>query len=301
MTSKAESPVTSQLLFAGITTVDLVQVTDELPQPGEKAATLSSYLDVGGPAANAAITASMLGAKVSLLTVIGAGPLTDFARVTLASHSVVTSEPASDVSLPISSIWVDAGTGERTILAATNASARFGALSSSPVPESTTAVLLDGHYAELALAVAAQAHNVGIPIVLDCGRWRSVYADLLPLATDVIACATFRPPGLAEAGPAEALAAIRERWQPELCAMTRGGDNILVAAASGMMEVMVGQIAPVDTLGAGDVLHGAYLYYRYVRGLQVVDALRRAAELATESCRYPGARRGVAESLGEVQ
>jgi sugar/nucleoside kinase (ribokinase family) len=297
MTPKVESPVASQLLFAGITTVDLVQATDKLPRAGEKAATVSSYLDVGGPAANAAITASMLGASVSLLTVIGDGPLSDFTRDTLAGHGVVTREQASDVSLPISSIWVDAGTGERTVLASTNASARLGAFPASLVPDGTVAVLLDGHYAELALAVARQAQEAGIPIVLDCGRWRPVYTDLIPLATEVIACATFRPPEFADVGPEEAVAAISERWRPELCAMTRGGDSILVASDGGTAEVAVRRIAPVDTLGAGDVLHGAYVYYRYTVGLAAVAALRRAAELATESCRSLGARRGLLESI----
>lgn len=300
MTSKVEPPVAQQLLFAGITTVDLVQVADKLPRAGEKAATVSSYLDVGGPAANASITASMLGASASLLTVIGDGPLGDFTRATLAGHGVVTREQASDVSLPISSIWVDAGTGERTILASTNASARLGPFSASLVPDGTVAVLLDGHYPGLALAVAAQAHEMGVPIVLDCGRWRPVFADLLPLATDVIACATFRPPDLVAALSEEAAASIHERWRPELCALTRGPESILLATAGGTTDLAVERIEPVDTLGAGDILHGAYLYYRYVVGLAALDALTRSAGLATESCRYPGARRGVAESTREV-
>jgi sugar/nucleoside kinase (ribokinase family) len=183
-------------------------------------------------------------------------------------------------------------------LAANNQSARLGPFSASLLPAGTTAVLLDGNYADLALAVANRAHAAGIPIVLDCGRWRPVYADLLPLATDIITCATFRPPELADAEPEEAVAAIYERWRPELCATTRGQESILVASDGGLAEVAVERVEPVDTLGAGDVLHGAYLYHRYTSGLSRLDALARSAALATESCRHPGARRAVLEAAG---
>lgn len=286
-----------RLLCVGITTVDLVQIADGLPQPGEKASTQSSYIDVGGPAANAAITASVLGSNVSLLTVIGSGPLAHVARDSLTAHGVTTVEQASEVGLPLSSIWIDAISGERTVLAPSNRSARFGPLTASLVPPGTTAVLLDGHYADLALAVAREAHASGIPILLDCGRWRPVYADLLPLATDVIACATFRTPALSETGPEQAVAAMYQRWRPQLCAMTRGPKSILVATERGMAELAVEQVQPVDTLGAGDVLHGAYLHYRQTSGLANLEALAKAAALATESCRHLGARRAVSEAV----
>ena len=52
--------------FVGMTTIDMVQVADVLPEPDRKGWAHHAYLDVGGPAANAAITASILGSPVSL-------------------------------------------------------------------------------------------------------------------------------------------------------------------------------------------------------------------------------------------
>ena len=83
---------------------------------------------------------------------------------------------------------------ERTILAADSSGVAVAPEPGPLLPEETAAVLLDGHYADLARALAVEARGNGIPVVLDCGRWRPVYADLLPMATDVIMCATFRPP-----------------------------------------------------------------------------------------------------------
>jgi sugar/nucleoside kinase (ribokinase family) len=164
------------------------------------------------------------------------------------------------------------------------------------VPNDTAAVLIDGHYPAIARVVAAEADAAGIPIVLDCGRWRAVYADLLPLATDIIMCATFRPPDMAALTAEETVAAIHERWHPELVAVTRGADDVVAIADQGSTAIPVLRVNAVDTMGAGDVLHGAYMYERYRTGLPATTALREAAALASQSCEHAGARRGVEQA-----
>ena len=46
----------------------------------------------------------------------------------------------------------------------------------------------------------------------------------------------------------------------------------------------------VDTTGAGDLLHGAYMHYRFGEQRSELDALRSAAELASRSCSHLGIR-----------
>jgi sugar/nucleoside kinase (ribokinase family) len=53
---------------------------------------------------------------------------------------------------------------------------------------------------------------------------------------------------------------------------------------------VVRRIRPVDTLGAGDILHGAYCYYACRPGANFRDTLVAAARVATFSCRYVGTR-----------
>ena len=289
--SRAEpNSVERRLVFAAMTTVDLIQIAESLPHPGDKAATTSSHIDVGGPAANAAITAAVLGSATSLLTVIGSGPLSGFARNVLEDHGVAVCEQGSAASLPVSSVWVDGRSGERTILATDNSNVDAAALPGPLLPDGTLAILLDGHYASITRAIASEAHEKGIPIVLDCGRWRPVYEDLLPLASDIIMCATFRPPELAGADQHTAVSSIHNTWQPELCAMTRGPRSILVGGEDRVAEIPVPAVDAVDTTGAGDVLHGAYLYHRYSAGLAAAEALERAAQLAAQSCAHLGVR-----------
>jgi sugar/nucleoside kinase (ribokinase family) len=48
-------------------------------------------------------------------------------------------------------------------------------------------------------------------------------------------------------------------------------------------------VAAVDTMGAGDIFHGAFCYFFSI-GYGFEESLERAAEIASESCRYRGTR-----------
>jgi len=54
--------------------------------------------------------------------------------------------------------------------------------------------------------------------------------------------------------------------------------------------IAVTKIRAVDTLGAGDIFHGAFCYYISQPGYEFREALSAAAHVATFSCRDPGTR-----------
>ena len=51
----------------------------------------------------------------------------------------------------------------------------------------------------------------------------------------------------------------------------------------------VPQVEAVDTMGAGDILHGAYCFFAST-GRGFIESLAEAAKVASESCRHAGAR-----------
>jgi sugar/nucleoside kinase (ribokinase family) len=279
----------SSLIFGSLTTIDLVHYAAKLPSVGHKANADAALFDVGGPAANAAITAALLGSESILHTVLGDSSLAGFARTALAGHGVVQFDHGSSVDVPAASVWVD-GSGERTILSTDNKRAEV--LANADVVEmgGVAAVLLDGHYPNLQLALGRAAVAAGVPVVLDCGRWRPVYADLLGMASEAIMTESFRPPDMADLSATEAVQAIRDEHRLGLVAASRGAQGVLVADGAGLVEFEVPEVDVVDTLGAGDVLHGAYLHYRYVQDSDVRDALVRAISVASRSCQFRGLR-----------
>jgi sugar/nucleoside kinase (ribokinase family) len=277
--------------FVGMTTIDIVQVADELPESNRKGRARHAYLDVGGPAANASITASILGSPASLHSAFGQDSLGGLVDSLFAQYEVKRVRYGDDPDVPVSSIWVAEVTGDRTLL---STAASFD----GPQPDlvdlsDARAVLLDGFYPEVARVAARAAAERGIPVVLDCGSWREVFVDLLPLASAAIVSEQFVLPAQPDA-PAQAIVAtLLDQYPLRFAALSRGGDSIVWANAAGTGELQVPVVAAVDTLGAGDVLHGAFLHFAFERDLDDLTALEYAAVVAAGSCEHFGTRSGV--------
>jgi len=273
-----------RVLLAGLCTVDVVQRVAELPAPGEKVQSLQVDVAAGGPATNAAVTAAALGAEATLLTVLGAHPLAALARADLETHGVrvIDLAPAQSEPPPVSAVAVRDRDGERTVVSR-NAEGRtflakapfFGAYGAGEAD----VVLLDGHHPAVALAVAEAAKAAGVPVVLDAGSWKPVLDELLPLV-DVAACsAHFSAP---EPG-------LHERGVPTVIT-TAGPGPVRWSTADGRSgEVPVPAVEARDTLGAGDVWHGA-LAVAVTRERTVTDRIRFANEVAAERVRQVGPR-----------
>lgn len=143
------------------------------------------------------------------------------------------------------------------------------------------AVLVDGHHGGLALAVARRARAAGVPVVLDAGSWKPVFDELLPLV-DIAACsAQFRGPDL------------HERGVPTVIT-TAGAGPVRWSTPTGGGQVAVPVVPARDTLGAGDVWHGA-LTFALARGRLCADAsvpelIRFANGVAAERVRHVGPR-----------
>ncbi|QKV81446.1 PfkB family carbohydrate kinase [Amycolatopsis sp. Hca4] len=263
------------MLLAGLCTVDVVQRVEELPAPGEKVQSLQVDVAAGGPATNAAVTAAALGAEATLLTVLGAHPLAALARADLETHGVrvVDLDPARTAPPPVSAVAVRDRDGERTVVSRNAAGSEAGW--SGTVDADV--VLVDGHHPNLALSVARAAGDV--PVVLDAGSWKPVLDDLLPLV-DIAACsAHFSAPG----------PGLHERGVPTVITTAGPGPVRWSTADGGSGEVPVAGVEARDTLGAGDVWHGA-LAVAVTRERTVTDRIRFANEVAAERVRHVGPR-----------
>ncbi|MDR7169267.1 sugar/nucleoside kinase (ribokinase family) [Nocardia kruczakiae] len=273
-------------LFVGLTTVDLSYAVDAYPAEDTKTRARDQFLGAGGPAANAAVACAILTGGARLLTAVGQHPLTALIRDDLRSHGVelVDTTARRTDPPPISSIVVAAGAGTRTVVSldGSGIEASFDDESAALVQEAPV-VLVDGHHIELALGIARVARAAGIPVVLDGGRWKPEHAQLLPLVDIAICSASFAPPDCQD------VFGHLHRIGIPAVAVTRGQQPILYSANGVRGEIAVGDVDRADTLGAGDILHGAFCAY-HSRGHDVVDALTRAAAVATLSCRFFGTR-----------
>jgi sugar/nucleoside kinase (ribokinase family) len=276
-------------------TLDVVQTLDALPGPDQKV--VADGLDVrfGGPAANAAATAVALGVPTRLVTAIGTGPVADLVRAGLrdAGVEVVDLAAGTAATPPVSTVLVTRATGERAVVSVNGTgSPDLGAAARAVLDggalDGATAVLVDGHHLGAAVPVAAAARHAGVPVALDGGSWKPGLGDLLAHVDHAVLSADFR---LSEADE-DVLAAVAARWPVRSVARSAGGGALRYLERDGVeARVEVVAVPPgevVDTLGAGDVLHGA-LAAELARGAGIAAALRVGTRWATESVRHPGA------------
>lgn len=283
------------LVCCGLVTLDVVQTLDAVPGPDQKV--VADGLDVrfGGPAANAAATAVALGVPTLLVTAIGTGPVADLVRAGLrdAGVEVLDLAAGTPATPPVSTVLVTRSTGERAVVSVNGTGtpdlgAAARAALADGASDGATAVLVDGHHLGAAVPVAAAARAAGVPVALDGGSWKPGLGELLAHVDHAVLSADFRLPD----ADADVLAAVAARWPVRSVARSAGGGALRYVERGGAeARVEVAAVPPgevVDTLGAGDVLHGA-LAAEVARGAGIADALRTGTRVATESVRHPGA------------
>jgi len=278
-------------VFAGLATLDVIHRVDAPPGPDEKITALSQFVAAGGPAANAAVTFAALGGHAVLLTALGRSPIAATISAELAEHGVevIDVAPELDEGAPVSAVRILAATGERSVVGGDAAGIRAPAPAPQRVDQvlaGADVVLLDGHHGELARAVLPAARAAGLPTVLDAGRWKPIMEELVGAATDVVASADLRTPG-ADSSHAAALE-LRARGS-RVVVVTAGPDPVHWWSGEGHGTVEVPQVRAVDTLGAGDVFHGAYAY-ALAEGAELVGRIGFAAEVAATRCAMVGPR-----------
>jgi sulfofructose kinase len=227
----------------------VVHVLDGLPSRDEKLTARAQFVAAGGPAANAAVTFAALGGRAVLHTVLGSHPAAAIASAELAECGVEVhdADPVRRTAPPVSAVRVEAATGLRTVSSADSAGppppapARF---------EDADVLLVDGHWSTLALAAARWARERSVPVVLDAGRARPVFAELFGDADLVVASSDYRPDPTDTALRAGA----------DAVAVTDGPRPVRWATIDGSGAVDVPPVAVADTAGAGDVFHGAVAY-----------------------------------------
>lgn len=273
--------------------MDVVHTVEQVPGPNEKVVALETTTEAGGPALNAAVTASLLGMPPRLVSAVGRAVWGQVVRQDCASHDVALVDVAGEAfDLPVSTVLVTASTGERAVVSRNALGAPTVAAPSAMelggLLAGVTAVLVDGHHLALGTAVARAARERGIPVLLDGGSWKPGLQTLLAHVDVLVASADFHVPAHEGAGDLDSLLALGPTW----VARTAGADAVRWMAREGTAgNVPVPQLQVVDTLGAGDVLHGALLADLGRRGTgDLPGSLAFAVDVASRSVTAAGAR-----------
>jgi sugar/nucleoside kinase (ribokinase family) len=275
-------------LFVGLSTIDIVYRVDAFPAANTKVAARSQSVFAGGPATNAAIACAHLGGDAALVTVVGRNALASMIRTEVEKCSIrlIDLNPDFEDVPVISAITVDKA-GNRNVVSA-NAT-RVAAPPARVDPElcrQARIFMVDGHYMQACQAWAAAARACGTPVVLDGGSWKDGTEELLQFVHTAICSADFRPPDCSSRD--EVIQFLKNSGVANI-AITNGSAPIEFLCGQSSGSIRVPEVDLVDTMGAGDILHGGYCHFASM-GRDFVDSLMQGARIASESCRYAGTR-----------
>lgn len=273
-------------LFVGRATVDLIQAVRAFPGADDKVSAEAKSLSGGGPALNAAVTFAHLGGEAVLAARVGAGNLlSDLLRHECESYGVdlVDLAGGSDYQPPVSGVLSTVTTGERCCVNTDEEGGDRPAEVAPPAPAGFDVILLDQFQRDVLREHRAAFLESGVPRVLDGGSWKPWSQEILDLVTLPVVSERYLE--AAEETPLDFFHRKGfARW-----AVTRGAKGLDYCDGGAVHTLPAPQVTAIDTLGAGDIFHGAFCYYT-ARGDAFPDALAHASAVAAEACRHLGPR-----------
>ncbi|NWF61415.1 MAG: sugar kinase [Fischerella sp.] len=284
--------MTNNGLFVGLLTLDLIYLAQSPPKNNQKIVAADYTVAAGGPATNAAVAFSHLGNLATVLSVVGSHPMTQLIRGDLQKYQIeiIDLDPTTENPPPVSSIIVTQASGERAVISINAVKTQAN---SQAIPldilQNIDIVLIDGHQMTVGIEIAQTAKARNIPVVIDAGSWKSGFEQSLPFVDYAICSANFHPP---HCQTEEEVFAYLSGLGISHIAITHGEKPIRYltyseGSTNGFIDVP--KIPAVDTLGAGDIFHGAFCHY--ILRENFTDALASAAKIAAFSCQFFGTRR----------
>lgn len=276
-------------LFVGLVTLDLIYLAECAPKNNQKLVAADYTMTAGGPATNGAVTFTHLGNQAKVLGVVGSHPMAQLIKKDLANYKVAIADLNSTTqnAPPVSSIIVTQATGERAVISINAVRTQASKESIPPgILQDVDVVLIDGHQIAVGYQIAQMAKAKNIPVVIDGGSWKLGLDNVLPFVDYALCSAHFYPPNC---HTEDEVFAYLSRVGIPYIAITHGEQPIryLQHGKPGVIDVPT--VQPVDTLGAGDIFHGAFCHH--ILRESFPTALKQAAHIASFSCQFFGTRR----------
>jgi sulfofructose kinase len=285
----------ADVVGVGINATDTLIRLPRFPSLDSKVEFLSSTILPGGQVASAMVACQKWGLRTRYVGKVGddfAGELQrkEFEKAGVESHLTVVPRAQSQTSF----ILVDEPSGERTVL--WNRSAEMTLKPADIQREwivNARALLVDGHDTEAAATAARWAREAGISVTADLDNLYSGVEVLLENVDFLVSSKEFPARLTGEEDLLKALPAIQKKLGNRLTAATLGRDGVLAWDGECFHYFPAYVVDAVDTTGAGDVFHGAFVYAQ-LAGWAVDEQLAFSCAAAALNCKAMGARGGIA-------
>ena len=280
----------------GCNCFDFLGIIPYIPGLDEEIQMLESSQQGGGEVATALVALAKLGASVAYVGKVGDDPIGNFITADFdkygvdTSHLIVEHGRASLASI----VLVDKESGKRTILAGTQTVSDLQpAEIKSGVIEGAKFLHLDGASRLAALETARRARNAGVTVVFDADvlAYDSEIYKLIELTDILIPSKGFSQRFTNTDHPEKALEIMRS-YGPSIVLITLGDEGSVCRAEGKTFHTPAFKVDVVDTTGAGDVFHGAFIC-GMLQGWRLEKVVEFASAVAAIKCTKLGGRSGI--------
>lgn len=300
MSTSDSSSARHDIVGLGFCGWDYVCLLPEIPID-HKVEIIRSLTQGGGPSATATYAAARLGSKTAFIGAVGDDEngrciLRDFREGGVDVSGIIERKGSSS---PVAYCWTEQKQGKRSI-----AWSRGSIQPLRPeevnleIVRSSRVLHLDGHQTEAAIYAAKAARAAGVTVCLDAGTILHGIDVLLGHTDIVIASEWFARTYTRQADLESALQRLI-KMGPHLAVVTCGERGSVGYDGRNFCKVPAQAVRVVDTTGAGDVFHGAFLH-RHLSGGDLIESMRFAAGAAALKCEQLGGRTGI-PTLGQLE
>ena len=282
-----------KVLVIGHSSYDISCPVDEYPVENTKYRLSENVMCGGGPAGNAAYLLGKWGVDTYYAGVVGSDDFGSKIKKEFESIGVHTEYLETNYEKPtsISFIMINKKNGSRTLF---NIAGERPSLKKYDFTIDPDIILYDGHeYQASQYAINKYPNAIS---VIDAGRITPELLELCKYSKYIVASKGFAETvtkiKIDYANPnslVQVYTALKNKYQKSEIVVTLEDKGALYAV-NNEIKIMPGlKVTPVDTTGAGDIFHGAFVY-ALSKGFDIEKCVRYANITAGLSCQKLGAR-----------
>ena len=283
-----------EIVGLGLNATDTLIRIPHFPEIDSKVRFHDVRVQPGGEVATALVACAQWGLGTLYIGKVGdddAGRMQadEFARASVETHLTVVPDCKSQSSY----ILVDESAGERTIIWD-----RDARLEIRPEElhrgwfEGARALHLNGDSTGAMAQAAKWARESGTQVTIDADSVYPGIQAVLEYVDYLIVSREFPARLMGEQSLTKSLPALQRTYRSKLSAATLGHDGVLAWDGERFHYCPAYDIQPVDTTGAGDVFHAAFLY-ALLQGWEIGRSLEFCCAAAALNCLSIGARGGI--------
>ena len=284
----------------GVNALDYLSILDPYPRLDDKVDVVKSSIQGGGPVPTALVTLAKQGVKVCYIGKMGDDADGELVRTQLEREGVDTRFVIVDKKIRTSKayIWVDKKSGKRTVALDRDrknllTKRELGFLDSV----STNYLHLDAREPQINIMAALWAKRQQAQVCLDVGSLRKGVEQVFPCVDHLIVSKGFACGFTKVSVPAIACRKLMKH-KFSTVVITIGVEGCIFGTDGEIFHSPGFEVKVVDTTGAGDVFHGAFIY-GLIQNWSTEKTARLANACAAMKCRRLGGRAGI-PTLKEV-